>query len=87
MTNMRTVVYRGGPRGVGMLAQMLREEGVEARYDPPVEQRGMAESVAAGVTVYYLCQGGDAAIRAAVRKFRERFGERAAQIEIHGDDE
>jgi hypothetical protein len=69
-----TVKYTGGPMGVSALAQMLRAEGVTVTYEAPQEKRS-AEQVVEAVVVYVACKGADAAIAAALAKFRQsRFG-------------
>jgi hypothetical protein len=68
-----------------MLAQMLREEGVQVEYEPPEEQRGLGVDVAAGVIVYILTKGADEAIKAAVRRFRERAPHN--KVTIEGDED
>jgi hypothetical protein len=40
------LTYRGGARGISMLAQMLEEQGVSVRYTPPRETRDMTEAAA-----------------------------------------
>lgn len=83
----RTIRYRGPARGVGVLAHMLSEEGVDARFTPPVEQRSVGDVVE--VVVIYLSMktvdkatdhAMDAAVKAAIARFRQRFGG-AAQID------
>jgi hypothetical protein len=69
-----TVKYTGGPMGASALAQMLRAEGVTVDYEAPMERRS-AETMVEYVVLYYFCKGGDAAIAAALAKFRQsRFG-------------
>jgi hypothetical protein len=73
------LTYRGGVRGVSMLAQMLEEHGVSDRYTPPRETRDMTEA-AAIVVVVLSATGNIHDIAAAVQTFRQRFGSHA-QIE------
>jgi hypothetical protein len=80
----RAIRYYGSPARVGMLAQMLREEGVQVEYEPPQEERGLGADIAAGVIVYILTKGGEEAIQVAVRRFRERTPRN--QVTIEGDD-
>jgi hypothetical protein len=40
------LTYRGSPRGIGVLAQMMEEQGVSVRYTPPQETRDMAGALA-----------------------------------------
>jgi hypothetical protein len=73
------LTYRGGVRGVSLLAQMLEEQGVSVQYATPRETRDMTE--AAAIVVVVLSATGDIHdISAAVQKFRQKFGARA-QIE------
>lgn len=85
----RTITYRGSARGVGLLAHMLSEEGVEARYTPPMEQRGASDVVE--VVVIHLTmkavdkatdEGIDVAVKRAVAKFRKLAGGNAS---VDGD--
>jgi hypothetical protein len=73
------LTYRGGVRGVSMLAEMLEEQGVSVQYPPPRETRDMTEA-AAIVVVVLSATGNIHDIAAAVQKFRQKFGARA-QIE------
>jgi hypothetical protein len=73
------LTYRGGVRGVSMLAQMLEEQGVSVRYTPPRETRDMTEA-AAIVAVALSVTGNIHDIAAAVQRFRQKFGS-DAQIE------
>jgi hypothetical protein len=73
------LTYRGGVRGVSMLAQMLEEQGVSVRYTPPRETRDMTEA-AAIVVVVLSATGNIHDIAAAVQMFMQKFGSRA-QIE------
>ena len=78
-SNTVRLTYRGGVRGVSMLAQMLEEQGVSVRYAPPRETRDMSEEVAI-VAVVLSATGNIHDIAAAVQKFRQEFGAHA-QIE------
>lgn len=71
--------YRGGPRGISMLARMLEEQGVAVRCTPPQETRDMSGALAI-VAVVLSATGNIHDIVAAVKRFREKFGLRA-QIE------
>jgi hypothetical protein len=73
------LTYRGGVRGISMLAQMLEEQGVSVWYTPPRETRDMTEA-AAIVVVVLSATGNIHDIAAAVQRFRQQFGARA-QIE------
>lgn len=67
--------YVGIPAFAGRVGQALREEGVEASWEPPGERRGLQE-MAEMVIVYYFCRGGDQAIDAAMKKIRGWLGPR-----------
>jgi hypothetical protein len=69
-----TLRYRGSPRFASQLVQMLEEEGVTVRWQPPIERKSL-EDAATQVVVTIVAAGGTAAIRAAVNKFRERHPE------------
>ena len=80
-----TITYRGPMVLAGAFAHLLREQGVE--FDRPREDRRsvdevvlMVLSVRAGEEV--LDRTLDVAIGAAVVKFKKRFGDDAASIEI-----
>jgi hypothetical protein len=75
------VIYEGSPAMVGLFAQLLREQGVEAEYEPPIEERGIAETIEAGVIVYMTTRGAEAAIKLAIKKLRERFPKNQVTIE------
>ena len=73
------LTYRGGVRGVSMLAQMLEEQGVSVRYALPRETRDMTE--AAAIVVVAVSVTGDIDdIAAVVQRFSQKFGP-DAQIE------
>jgi hypothetical protein len=73
------LTYRGGVRGVSMLAQMLEEQGVSVWYTLPRETRDMTEA-AAIVVVVLSATGNIHDIAAAVQMFTHEFGSHA-QIE------
>ncbi len=87
----QTITYRGPRVLVGALAHLLREEGVE--FDQPRENRTEVAQVA--VVVVEVRVGDevpdralDAMIGAAVAKFKGRFGDDIASIEIaHSEDQ
>ena len=81
----QTITYRGPRVLVGALAHLLREEGVE--FDQPREDR--TEVVEVAVVVLAVRAGDkvldrtlDAMIEAAVAKFKKRFGDDVASVEI-----
>ena len=81
----QTITYRGPRVLVGALAHLLREEGVE--FDQPREVRREVAEVA---VVVLAARGGDkgldrtmdAMIDAAVARFKKRFGDDVASVEI-----
>lgn len=87
----RTITYRGPRILVGAFAHLLREEGVE--FDQPPEER--REVVRVAVVVLMVRAGDevldrslDVRIEAAVAKFKKRFGDDAASVEIaDGEDQ
>jgi hypothetical protein len=81
-----TITYTGSAPTAGLVAQLLRESGLDVSYEPPEERRGM-EWLAEGVTVYYLCKAGDSAVRAAVQHVRDRLGARGTITADTDDDE
>jgi hypothetical protein len=82
----RTVRYVGSRDFADMFTAMLQAHGVEIEHEAPMISRSRAaENVATGVTIYYLCKGGDAAIKAALDQVRARTDRATAEIE--DDDE
>lgn len=86
----RTITYRGPRVLVGALAHLLREQGVE--FDQPREDRTELVEVAevvlavrAGDTVPDRTL--DAMIEAAVARFKKRFGDDVASVEITDDED
>jgi len=86
----RTITYRGPRVLVGALAHLLREEGVE--FDQPRENRTelaevavVAMAVRAGANVQDATL--DAMIEAAVARFKKRFGDDFASVEIADDQD
>lgn len=69
------ITYEGPPALTGLFAQMLRDEGLEVDYQPPIEKRGGAADimVAVGLTVSStVAQIYGDEIKAAVRKLKDR---------------
>jgi len=86
----RTITYRGPRVLVGALAHLLREEGVE--FDQPREDRTelaevavVAMAVRAGANAHDGTL--DAMIEAAVARFKKRFGDDVASVEIADDED
>lgn len=65
------VHYQGPARLVGYLGQLLEEQGVEASWEQPLEERG--GEFARDVAVIVVAMGSYDAIKAAVAKAREKF--------------
>ena len=69
------ITYQGPPALTGLFAQMLRDEGLEVSYQPPIEKRGGAAEVmvAVGLTISStVAQIYGDEIKAAVRKLKDR---------------
>jgi hypothetical protein len=86
----QTITYRGPRVLVGALAHLLREEGVE--FNQPREDRTEVLEVAVVVLVVragdkVLDRTLDAMIDAAVAKFKKRFGDNVASVEIADSDQ
>ena len=84
----RTLTYRGPRVLVGALAHLLREEGVE--FDQPREDRTEVLEVAVVVLVVRaganeLDRTLDARVEAAIARFKKRFGDDAASVEMTDD--
>lgn len=86
----QTITYRGPRVLVGALAHLLREEGVE--LDQPREDR--KEVVEVAVVVLAVRAGDkvldrtlDAMIEAAVARFKKRFGDDVASVEVTDVDD
>jgi hypothetical protein len=72
----RRITYRGNPAFASMLVQMLEQESVTVKWEPPREERGMAE-LAPEVTIHMAATGDATAIGAAAAKFRKHMNGRA----------
>jgi hypothetical protein len=68
-----------------MLAEMLKREDVTVEWEPPREQRGMAE-IGQRVIVAIVARGTLAAIEVAIAKFRKHMRGRAEVI-IEDDEQ
>jgi hypothetical protein len=86
----QTITYRGPRVLVGALAHLLREEGIE--FDQPREDR--TDVLAVAVVVLAVRAGDkmldpslDAMIDAAVARFKKRFGDDVASVEIADDED
>jgi hypothetical protein len=81
--NETRITYQGDPALVGVLVQMLEEEGVEVRWQPPEKRRevpGMVEPV----VVNLVAVGALTGIKAAVQKFPGQFG---SKVDVEGEDD
>jgi hypothetical protein len=76
------ITYKGDPALVGVLVQMLEEQGVEVRWQPPAERREVPGRFEPMV-VNLVAVGALTGIKAAVRKFPGQFGSR---VDIEGED-
>lgn len=75
--------YEGPPALVGALAQMLREDGMQVSYEPPMEQRDAALVIAI-VTLVVQVTGADDRMKAAIDRFVERFKRAEPKVSIGG---
>lgn len=82
----RIVTYEGPAPFASLLAQILREEGVDVSYEPPTEKRGAGE-VLETVVVSLFCAGTYDAIKYGVQRFAASRLGRNARTEIEGEDE
>ncbi|MCU1615069.1 MAG: hypothetical protein JWO98_2609 [Frankiales bacterium] len=78
------IAYKGHPGLAGLLAQMLREQGIRVEYEPPMEHRDLP-GAAQEVVVNLITWGAIATIKGVIAKFRERPGNADATVE--GDPE
>ena len=69
------LVYEGGPRGLAVLVQALRDEGLEVSYEPPQEYRGAGTGREVEVALIVSVAGtvGKALVAQALGKIRERW--------------
>lgn len=65
------LTYQGPPALVGALAQMLREEGLQVDYRPPMERKDLS---IAQTVVDLAVQGAPVLVAAVVGRFSARFG-------------
>ena len=82
------IVYEGGPRGLAMLAQALRGEGLDVDYEPPIEERGAGQDALRAVIHVTEVMRDEAvgavvveAARRAIAKVRQRLPGVKAKIE------
>lgn len=69
------LVYEGGPRGLAVLVQALREEGLEVSNEPPQEvpRRRRGQEVEVALIVSVAGTIGKALVAQALGKIRERW--------------
>lgn len=65
------LTYQGSPAQVGALAQMLRAEGLQVDYQPPMEYKDLS---VAQTVVDLAVQGAPYLVAAVVGRFTARFG-------------
>jgi hypothetical protein len=67
-----TIRYVGSPELASLFVRMLETEGASVKWDPPLERQDLPEMAETVVTTLIVL-GTEAAVRAAVTKFRERW--------------
>jgi len=75
-TEQSELVYEGPGTLVGVLVQMLEQEGLTASYEAPMEQRGVGadlHTVILTITGAATTAALNAGTKAAIARFRERF--------------
>jgi hypothetical protein len=72
MADTRIITYRGSAERLGVLTQLLHEQGVWVAYHPPEEKHGAREAVRE-VVLNLTASGAYDGMEAAVHEFRERF--------------
>lgn len=86
-----TVRFRGPGSRVAQLADLLRREGLDVRYTPPMEKRSIGADVA--VVLLYVANkvadetvgvSVDAVVRKVVASYKERFPQ--ADVEVDDGD-
>jgi hypothetical protein len=85
-TKTHRVTYTGNPSLVGLLAHLLRQDGLEVQYEPPMEERGLSD-VPQDVLVGVLVTGTSAAIKAGLKAARDYFHERFPRTRIEDEDQ
>ena len=87
MTETTSFAYVGPGPGAPLLAQMLRRDGLEVEYEPPIEKRDAGAALEA-VRVLFEVVGDAALVRTVVRSLMQR---RPGQFRVEGlpddDDE
>ena len=82
--------YRGPGSAVEVLAQALRDEGLEVEYEPPPEYRSFPEPLV-WVAVYVALKMADAALevpqeelKASIRRALAKYRKRGGPGEVEG---
>jgi hypothetical protein len=84
MEQQHQISYTGPAPFASAVAQTLNEAGLAVSWTRPDERRD-AQAMLEAVTVYYICKGTDAAVKAAVDKAREALGKRGrVEVEVAG---
>lgn len=71
-----SIRYEGSAAMVGLLAQMLADEGVESSYEQPVEERS-ADQVVAGITIWLTGQVAGVVLRPKIERVVDKFQQRS----------
>jgi hypothetical protein len=86
------ITYTGGPLGLHLLDEALRQRGLDPKYDPPPECRSAGE-VAVNVVMWLADHGAghafDIAVGAAIKEVVDRVHARGGHVDIdveHDDD-
>jgi hypothetical protein len=88
---MQRIEYAGPERLTGLVIKTLNEAGLDVTTEPPptayFNLMSMAQPVADGVVVYFVCKGTEAAVGKAVKRVRERLGRRGRIRRVNNDDQ
>jgi hypothetical protein len=80
----RTIHYIGPAGLAGAGVHCLKEEGVQADWTPPEEERGLPEAAQTLAAVVVIVRGTAEAIGAGVKEWREKFG--TGHVIVGGED-
>jgi hypothetical protein len=81
------LVYKGPPAFVGLLAQMLREEGLSVSFEPPDETRDLDGVVGLAAVVLGVTGPLTPALWKGVKRFRAWASKQGAPVAIQGPAE
>jgi hypothetical protein len=81
------LTYEGPAALVGLLAQMLREEGLSVSYEPPEEGRDLQEAATPATVVLAVTGPIWPSMWRAVKRFRAWATRRAVPAAVHGPAE